>query len=207
MNQFATTFINKEHGDHRDHFYAANFKWHYEKDEVKASVVKEKLNQLASQVGLESLRDLKMNQEELGHFRISFDVSITESDMFTALNLLSDNKDYGLIKLRALKNVDSYMSSNIGHELCHVNDNPSDCARGLKSKTSTLLEKLNGLAKKVSGHIKSKKHNEAVAGFSELGALLVKNQFVFKEILQNLLDTEISLSVEGEKVAKQKMIL
>ena len=214
IDQFATTFIDEQHDDHRDKYYAANFKWHYEKDEVKVNVVKSKLAQLALQTGIEKLKELKFTQDNLGHFRISFDVSFTESDMFSVLNLLSDDKDLSALRNSAWKNVDSYLKENSYQDLCpRLNDRNSFgdkkaiCAEELKSKTDLLLDKLNKLAKRTVGDIKNKNPQSAVTGFSEIGTLMVRNQFVFKELIQGLLDTEISLSVEGEKVIKQKMIL
>jgi hypothetical protein len=214
VEQFSTTYVDEAHEDHRDTYFAANFKWHYEKDEVKANVLKSKLEELSLQVGLDKLNDLGLPLRELGHFRISFDISFTESDIFSILTTLTNTKEVAVLKKVSATNIDKFISIHSYQEICPelnhkkvIGDKKSVCARSLKSKTASLIEKLVKLSNAVTSDVKKKKIKTAVAGFSEMGNLMVKNQFVFKELIQNLLDLEISLSVEGEKITKQKMIL
>jgi hypothetical protein len=215
VDQFATTYVDEvdEHG--REQFFSANFKWHYEKDEVRAAVVMSKLKELSLEVGIEKLNALKINNRRLGHFRISFDASFSESDIVGILNLLSQDKKFATLKKNATKNIENYLNKNSYEDLCpslsdsedDEDDKKSLCFSELEQQTSGLLAKMNKLSKLVVGNIVSKKHEVAVSNFSQIGSMMVKNQFIFKELVRGLPDVEISLSVEGEKVAKQKMLL
>lgn len=212
IDQFSTTFINELHGDHRDLFYAANYKWHYEKDEVKARVVKSKLRELFIQTGFRELNKLNFQDSDLGHFRISFDISFTEYDLFELINFLkSDNR--GLVN-KLEKAIQGTISDDNITEFCPSARNDQNsfydktrCVETIKTKSAALLQKLQNLAQKAAVSIKSSKHQEATKDMSQLGSLLVTNQFLLKEALANLFDVKISLSIEGEKVKRQTFSL
>jgi hypothetical protein len=78
---------------------------------------------------------------------------------------------------------DDHDSNNVAHDHSHsfhiaptlvIGNKESICARGLKSKTAILIEKLVKLSNSVTSDVKKQKIKTAVAGFSEMGNLMVK---------------------------------
>lgn len=212
IEQFSTTFINELHDDHRDLFYAANYKWHYEKDEVKAATVKKKLKDLSIQTGFEELNELNLPQSDLGHFRISLDISFTEYDIFELINFIKADK--GQLKNTLDKSIEKTITAGNALDFCPNMQNTetsilnyAQCIEETKFKTASLLKKVKALAEKAEVFVKTKKNKEATKEISQLGFLMARNQFLLKETMANLFDAKITLSIEGENVKRHNFSL
>lgn len=213
VEQFSTTLVEEK--DSGETFYAANYKWHYEKDEVKAEVVRKKLQELAGKTGLVQLSSLKTEENNLGHFRISFDISLTEHDIFESINLLKNALRLKTLKLSIEKKIESAVTIGTVSTYCpalphsdEILESPvTRCVAEMKSKTTLQLKKLSQLARETAKFIVSKNYKASTNTYSQLGAILVKNPFLLPEVLPVMEDADLSFSVAGEKVFQQTINL
>lgn len=209
---FATTHTDESHDDHRDQYYTASFKWHYEKDDVKARTINNKVQELYLKTGIEELKKLEfrnLGEDKLGYFRVSFDVSLTESDLFNLIRLFSNENistiekkvNFFISKEVELSNLLIYCPEYVNQEVFH--DNVSECRNKILRNSVNHFLKLKEKSKNILKINKNTSKTLAVSQISELGFALFRSPFIFKAIRNELFDSEFVLNIEGEKVQGQ----
>lgn len=217
--QFSTTFVDENHDGHRDQYYAANFKWHYETDNTNSESIKTKLLNLENQLGILELSDLIFPEKELGHLKISFDFSLSELDLFNMINLLASKEFYLKNKLTISQSINEYLINEIhfsksceattynNAKFITYEERFEYCKQNLISETFNEIKSLQVMASKATVAIKGKMPSNATMLIAKIGNTIFHNRFILEQVSPVLFNAESRFSIQGEIVKKQTIEL
>ncbi len=211
LKNFYATFADEWHVDHQHLSFGGTFKWLYEKDSVSEKNVLSKLKSLKKVTGMYKALEIKIPKRKLGYFRMEFDTNISNKDTLKIMGLpessqLTISDLFVMIKSNSEKMIDNFFKSKNVRNLCKKLEK-RDCLRRYKFRTKKALSKIQAISIHMKKLFKEKKYQEWTQSYAKWGSYLTTNQFVFKSVLQELKSTKYTLSVQGEKVATQKLRL